>query len=215
MDRLVSALSPDFPDTVLVVVHTAAEGPGTLWRLLARNAVLPVVTPSDGMQLKPGHVYVAPPDFYMTVDDGVLRPTRGPMEDRHRPAIDPLFCSAAQARDSDVVGVILTGYLDDGTGGLISIKRAGGLAVVQDPQDAAAPSMPRSAMEHVQVDYCLPLDEIAPTLDRLARSNGGAARRRNNGRKRRTYMESDDERVKGKPSQYTCPECDGTLWEGG
>jgi hypothetical protein len=125
------------------------------------------VNPVDGESIKPGRIYVAPPDYHMIVDDGVMRLTRGPRENNFRPAVDPLFRSAAAARGSRVVGVILSGGLDDGTYGLIRIKEMGGVAVVQDPNEALVAGMPESAIRNIEVDHVLPVAEMAPLLSRL------------------------------------------------
>jgi two-component system chemotaxis response regulator CheB len=136
--------------------------------ILNRAGPLEALHPGDGTTIEHGHIYVAPPDHHLLIEYGKMRVVRGPKENRHRPAIDPLFRSAAQAYGSRVIGVILTGSLDDGTAGLLAIKRAGGLAVVQDPNDALYPSMPMSALTYVEVDYTLPLEDISSLLERLA-----------------------------------------------
>ena len=112
-------------------------------------------------------MYVAPPDHHLIVVDSRVMLWRGPKVNRHRPAIDPLFESTAKVFGKRVVGVVLTGYLDDGTAGLARVKAEGGIAIVQDPQDAVAPNMPKNALAHVQVDHCMPLMHIAPLLVRL------------------------------------------------
>ena len=111
---------------------------------------------------------MAPPDHHLLVKQGCLRVTRGLRENRVRPAIDPLFRSAAVAYGARVVGVVLSGLQNDGTAGLLAIKRCGGIAIVQDPKDALYPGMPRSALEHVEVDYCLPVLKMGAVLYRLS-----------------------------------------------
>jgi two-component system chemotaxis response regulator CheB len=101
------------------------------------------------------------------VERTTIRVVRGPRENGHRPAIDPLFRSAAVSHGRRVIGVVLTGNLDDGTAGLLAIKRAGGVAIVQDPADAMFSSMPRSAIDHVEVDRVLPIRDIAAALVEL------------------------------------------------
>jgi two-component system chemotaxis response regulator CheB len=129
---------------------------------------LPASFPADFERLDLGHIYVAPPDYHMILERGLVRLTRAPKENHVRPAIDPLFRSAAYAYGPRVVGVILTGLLNDGTAGLWAVKDCGGTAIVQDPEEAIAPSMPQSALQNVEVDYCLPLGDIAPLLGRMA-----------------------------------------------
>lgn len=167
--ELAAALPPDLPASVLIVLHLSPGGPGLLPAILNRAGPLPAAHATDGEELRRGRIYVAPPDFHMLVADGRLRLARGPRENLHRPAIDALFRSAAAAWGPRVIGVVLTGALDDGTAGLGAIKRTGGVAVVQDPEEAAYPSMPRSALRNVRVDHCVPLAEIPPLLDQLSR----------------------------------------------
>ena len=121
----------------------------------------------DGQRLEAGHVYLAQPDRHLLVEPGRLRVTRGPREHRFRPAIDPLFRSAAQVFGPAAIGVILTGNLDDGTAGLWTIKKLGGIAIVQDPSDAVFPAMPTNALRHVEVDHVVPVSRIPPLLDEL------------------------------------------------
>src|SRR5215831_13206282 len=142
---LVKQLPAGFPASISVVMHTAPESPGVLDEILKRAGRLPAVIPKDRERMVPGHIYVAPPDHHLLLEPGILRVTKGPKETRFRPAVDPLFRSAAQTYGPRVIGVVLTGGLDDGTAGLWAIKRLGGIAVVQDPEDALVPSMPRNA----------------------------------------------------------------------
>jgi two-component system, chemotaxis family, protein-glutamate methylesterase/glutaminase len=122
-----------------------------------------------GALVRPGRIYVACPDRHLLVEEGRVRLVQGPKENRHRPAVDTLFRSAAIAYGPRVTGVVLTGALDDGTVGLSAIKRRGGVAVVQDPNDALFPGRPQSALERTKVDYCLPLSEISPLLEHIGR----------------------------------------------
>lgn len=167
--ELVKRLPADLPAPVLVVQHVAPHSPGILPELLASAGPLPALHPKDHDRILPGHIYVAPPDRHMLVRDGTIRLSHGPKENLVRPAIDALFRSAAVTHGSSVIGVVLTGQLDDGTAGLLNIKDRGGVAIVQDPFEASAPSMPRSAMRHVKVDYCLKVADIADLLGRLCR----------------------------------------------
>ena len=168
---LVAALPADLEASVLIVLHLAPTSPGRLPQILGSVAILPVAAATYGEIILPGRIYVAPPNRHMLVEnDGRLLLTQGPMENRARPAIDPLFRSAALAFGPRLIGVVLTGYLDDGAAGLQAIKKCGGLAVVQDPKEAEAPSMPLSALRAVLVDHCAPLREIGPLLAGLVAS---------------------------------------------
>ena len=165
---LAAALAASFPAPVCVVIHTSPHTtPGRLSALISRAGVVDASDARDGESLTPGHVYVAPAGHHLLVNRGAVRLTRGPKENHVRPAIDPLFRSAAEAYGTATVGVVLTGGLDDGTAGLWAIKEAGGLAIVQDPDDALFPSMPQSAAKHVRVDHVVALQEIAPLLTRI------------------------------------------------
>jgi two-component system chemotaxis response regulator CheB len=149
---------------MFMVLHTRAENGGHLADILSRNGNMAAANALNGSPVSPGRIYVARPDFHLTLASGRMWLTRGPAVNLHRPAIDPLFQSAAEAYGPKVVGVLLTGYQDDGTAGLAAIKNRRGIAVVQDPKEAYAPDMPRSALRQVDVDHCLPLKEIAPLL---------------------------------------------------
>jgi two-component system chemotaxis response regulator CheB len=219
LQTLVNALDPDLPAAVCIVLHTAPDSPGLLASILGRRSRLPVVTADSDMRLESGQVYVAPPDCHLILEPGVLCATKGPRENRFRPAIDPLFRSAAQVYGPAVIGVILTGGLDDGSAGLWTIKRLGGVAIVQDPADALFPSMPASAAAHVDVDYSVPLAQIAPLVGRLAAVPADET-------KRVTIPEQVDIEVKiakeenahdagleriSDASSFSCPECHGVL----
>src|SRR5215211_1730254 len=168
---LAGGLPADLPASLFVVLHTSPESPAMLADILDRSGSLPALSPKDGDRIRPGTIYVAPPDRHLLIEPNLMRVTRGPKENRFRPAVDPLFRSAAQTYGPRVAGIILTGGLDDGTSGLWAVKRLGGVAVVQDPEEAFMPSMPQSALDQVEVDYTLPLAGMAPLLSRLARTS--------------------------------------------
>jgi two-component system chemotaxis response regulator CheB len=182
--------------------------------LRARHAI-------NGEAIEHGRIYVAPPDYHLLVERERVRVVRGPRENRARPAADPLFRSAAYAYGTRVVGVVLSGALDDGTAGLAAIKRRGGLAVAQNPSEATFPGMPRSAVENVSLDHCLPVASIASLLPLLASApaKGDADFPAPEILKVETRIarleESDMEDVEkiGTLSSFTCPECNGALWE--
>lgn len=167
LELLVGNLPEDFAASIFVVVHLAADSPGVLPDMLARAGKLPAVQAHDGDAILPRRIYVAPPDRHLLLERGHVRLTHGPKENRFRPAIDPLFRSAAYAYGPEVIGIVLSGALDDGTAGLWAIKERGGLAVVQEPNEALNPSMPLNALKYVHVDYRLPVAEIAQVLTRL------------------------------------------------
>ena len=219
--KLVGDLPPDLPAAVFVVVHLSESVPSVLPRILDRSGPLKAVHPEDGEPIKSGRIYVAPPNYHLLVERGHVRVARGPKENRHRPAVDPLFRTAASAYGPRVVGVILTGARNDGTAGLLAVKRRGGVAIVQDPDEAPFSGMPESALEYVDVDHCLPLEKIAPMLARLSREPA---------REEGDYPVSeemeyeskvagldpstvDSEHPPGELSSFTCPECAGPLYE--
>ena len=210
--RLTAALPADFDATLFVVLHIGAHK-SQLPSLLNNAGRLRACHPSNGEPIRRGHIYVAPPDHHMVLDEGVIRLTRGPRENWARPAIDPLFRSAARTFGSSVIGVILTGGLNDGTAGLFEIKQQGGMTVVQDPDDAADSSMPRSALQHVAVDHCLPLQDIPPLLIRLvaARPSGGRLPNAILGSVKNGREEMAAEYKLDDPVAVTCPDCGGAL----
>lgn len=161
-------LPHDLPAAIFIVLHLAPTGPSLLAEILSRAGALPATQGGNGERISPSRIYVAPPDHHLLVEPGHVRVRRGPKESRFRPAVDVLFRSAPYVYGPRVIGVILTGALDDGTAGLWAVKDRGGLAVVQEPQEALHSSMPQSALRHVDVDACLPLAKIAPTLVQLA-----------------------------------------------
>ena len=237
--ELVAGLPADFPAAVLIVIHTSPTGPNMLAEILSRGSALPVSTASDGETLRPGHIYVARPDHHLLLDDGHLAVKRGPRENRYRPSVDALFRSAAYTHGDAVIGVVLSGMLDDGTSGLWTVKRLGGVSVVQTPGDALYDSMPQSALDNVDVDYVLPAPSIGPLLTRLVQDTPGPAEvpmqqgdvPLSSGPGSRTAL-SDTERRRleievqaaaegsafelglmniGELSPFTCPECHGVL----
>ncbi|RDU99382.1 chemotaxis protein CheB [Trinickia dinghuensis] len=168
LSRLIELLPADFPAPVFVTQHLGAGSLGTLAQALGRGSRLPVAHPEDTEIFQRGRIYVAPPDRHMLVQRGHIRLSNGPRENYFRPAIDPLFRSAAVAYGPAVVGVVLTGDLDDGTAGLMAVKDRGGIAMVQDPSEAIAPSMPRSAAARVCIDHCCKVAEMGDILVNLA-----------------------------------------------
>ena len=218
--QLIGGLSPDFPAPICVVLHTSPHSPGLLGKILANAGTLPAATAATGMQLKPGHIYVAPPDHHLLIEPDGLCLGRGPKENRFRPAIDPLFRSAAQVYGAGAVGVILTGNLDDGSAGLRTIKQLGGIAIVQDPHDALFPAMPTNALRHVAADYVVSLAEMVGAL-REATTGDVEGRRIEapEGVRVEVAIAKEDRAVDrtvqriGEPSVFACPDCHGVLLE--
>ncbi len=220
---LVKHLPPDLNAAVIIVLHVSNHSTSVLPKILSRAGSLPVSHAQDGEAIVHGWIYVAPPDHHLLVEEGYLRLTRGAKENRSRPAIDPLFRSAAQTYGQRVIAVLLTGMLDDGTAGLLAVKMRGGVAIVQNPDDAMYPNMPRNAIENVEdIDHIAPLSDIPSILVGLvnipmeiepenpipsniefeieiAQLNLKA-------------VENESDRP-GKPSTFACPDCGGILWE--
>jgi two-component system chemotaxis response regulator CheB len=186
--------------------------------LLSRAGPLPAVTPADGEHTKPGTVYVAAPDHHMLLREGKVLMRRGPNENRTRPAVNALFRSAALAYGGRVIGVVLTGLLDDGTEGLIAITAGGGTSVVQDPDDAEWPSMPRNALKRDHVSHVVPLDGLAALLVRLVAEEAYPTiplpeeYRVEDRMAAQEFSVMDPEIITpGEPSHVSCPDCGGVL----
>jgi two-component system chemotaxis response regulator CheB len=217
--EVVSGLPKNLPAALFVVLHVPARSKSELPQILNRAGPLPAKHAIDNEAIVPGRIYVAPPDLHLLLKDGRTRLVRGPKESNTRPAVDPLFRSAARDYGPRVIGVVLSGALDDGTAGLVAIKKRGGVAIVQDPADAVFPDMPRNAMEAAPVDHCLPVNAIAQTLARLAREPAKEAAAVPEAIEKETAIEEldmnaiEDEDRPGNPSVYGCPDCGGVLWE--
>lgn len=215
---LASHLPERFPAPLLVVQHIGSH-PSVLPTLLMRAGPLPAGHAVDREPLSPGRIYVAPPDHHMMLEGGIIRLGRGAKENHTRPAIDPLFRSAAVSRGPDVIGVLLTGLLDDGTAGMQAIRRCGGTTVVQDPDDAESPSMPLSALRYVDIDHRTPLSEMGRLLASLVEAGHPAAGPAPEDLVHETeillgkgdFMEHLE--AIARPSTFVCPECEGPLWE--
>jgi two-component system, chemotaxis family, protein-glutamate methylesterase/glutaminase len=221
LQQLVRDLPADLPAALFVVWHVSPDSHGVLPAALNRAGALPVGHAVDGESIAPGRIFVAPPDRHLLVERGRVRVTRGPKEHRFRPAVDPLFRSAAFAYGPRVVGVVLSGALDDGSAGLRTIKRRGGIAIVQDPLDADVPSMPRNAMRACAVDHVVPAAELADLLVRLSRAPSQTVPEGVVVEDEKTAIEiriaAADSPFEagvmklGEPTPFTCPECHGVL----
>ncbi|HEX3951836.1 MAG TPA: chemotaxis protein CheB [Steroidobacteraceae bacterium] len=213
---LLRSLPVDLPAAVLITTHL---GPTvSLLNIVEKYSVLPIKSAESGEPLRRAHVYVAVPDAHLLVHEHHILVRRGPRENLSRPAIDPMFRSAACAFGTRVIGVLLSGGLNDGAAGLAAIKTCGGLTVVQDPQDAAVPSMPRSAMNALAVDHCVPAGKLPSLLSELVQVPAGAMPDIPSSLKlevaiaaqEASGMEINEEL--GEKSTFTCSECDGALW---
>lgn len=220
LKTIVAGLPATFNAPILIVWHIAATTTGILPYVLNKHGRLNASNARDGASMLPGHIYIAPPDRHLLIEDGLVRVTHGPKENRFRPAIDPLFRSAANAWGPRVIGIVLSGALDDGSSGLWSIKEAGGIAIVQDPADADVSAMPENAMRAVQVDHCLPAAEIASLLVELSTSvfpkTTGHMNSPEQTQKEIAIAAQNGEAALemfslGVLSSFTCPECGGVL----
>lgn len=169
LQRVVAGLPADLPAAICVVLHIAPDSPSLLAHILERAGPLPCRPAGEGGQLRHGVILVAPPDHHLAVDDEHVRLTVGPRENGHRPAVDVLFRSAAQAKGASVIGVILSGTRGDGAAGLAAVKAGGGAAIVQDPLEALYPGMPAAALAHVAVDAVVPSELVADTIAAMVR----------------------------------------------
>ena len=207
--------------SIFIVWHVSADVRGVLPQVLNKYGELHAAHGVDMEPIKSGRIYVAPPDFHLLIEKDVVRVTHGPKENRFRPAVDPLFRSAAYTYGSRVIGVVLSGALDDGSAGLWTVKEYGGVAVVQDPSDAEVPSMPENAMRAVDVDYKVPIEDMAELLVKLSNEYLGSSSEREKKMDERTEMEikfaMEEPGLKynlfehGELTPYTCPECHGVL----
>lgn len=218
--RLLPVFSDGKNASVFIVVHLSAEGRSVLDEVLApRSGTFRLAFARDGERIEPGRMYLAPPDRHLLLDDGSIRLLRGPMENHSRPAIDPLFRSAAVTRKGRVIAAVLSGLLDDGAAGLLSVKRCGGMAFVQDPAEATEPEMPSRAAENLgdQLDGALPVEALGRTIMQLLGSPAPEA----------TVPPDIELEMKmllgqvngitalasqGPPIPVSCPECGGPLW---
>lgn len=206
LQRVVAGLGGDLPAAVFVVVHTSPTSKSLLPSVLGRSGPLACRPARNGEPIRPGRIYVAPPDRHLLVMKKHVRLTRGPRENLNRPAVDPLFRTAARHHGPRVVGVVLTGTLGDGSAGLAAVKARGGVAIVQDPSEALFPDMPLNALREVRVDHCLGLEAISALLQRLARRP--AARRSRVPRAAPRGSVAGN----GTPAGLSCPECIGPIW---
>lgn len=200
--QLVCQFSPDIQAAIFVIVHISPRSKSLLPHILRQSGKLEAAHPEDGAPIEYGRIYVAPPDHHLIIQNDHVHLSLGPKEQHHRPCINVTFRSAALAYGDRVTGVILSGELDDGAAGLWEIKRRGGVAVVQHPEEATFPSMPLSALRDVEADYTVSIQEMGELLSRLASGKR---------EQKRTAVESIE--MAPKLTDLTCPDCRGTIWE--
>jgi two-component system chemotaxis response regulator CheB len=219
--QVARGLPSDIDSALFVTIHFPPTSASALPRILNRAGPLPATHARDGEHIEAGKIYIAPPDHHLLIFRDQMRLHRGPRENGNRPAVDPMFRSAALAYGPRVAGVILSGNLDDGTSGLLAIKRRGGVAVVQDPEEAIFPSMAESAIQHVAVDHVVKLGRLAGLLGELAKQPPTEENQVafDDAEKDLEYAGIDLERIEnpadhpGVLAPFGCPDCGGTLWE--
>ena len=220
--NLVKTIPDDFDATIFIVQHISPFSPSILPQILSKANSLKAVHPKDGEQFRKRHIYIAPPDHHLLIEGDRVLVKKGPKENRFRPSIDALFRSAAYNYGSRVIGVVLSGLLDDGTSGLWTVKRQSGIVVIQDPGDAEFPSMPKNVLEHVDVDHSVPIDEMAALLNELTKQAApeetpGLSKEETDLLQAEINIASKDNSFnmgiieKGGLTPLTCPECSGSL----
>jgi two-component system, chemotaxis family, protein-glutamate methylesterase/glutaminase len=217
----VKLLPQNFGGSIFIVLHISSHSPSNLPAILSRAGLLKACHPSDGEVMKPGTIYIAPPDHHILLDRKCILVKKGPRENRFRPSIDALFRSAAYVFRQRVIGVVLSGLLNDGTSGLWSVKRMGGIGIIQDPDDAQFPSMPANALEYVDADYILPVSEMGPVLSKLMsrtiKKSLILRKREAELMKMEVIIAKEDNAFEmgimkmGGLTPFTCPECHGVL----
>lgn len=205
--NMVGELPGDLPASLFVALHSPPGYESSLPEILSNRARLPASHPLHGERIQPGRIYIAPPDTHLYVRQGSMEIVRGPKENGHRPSVDALFRTASSAYGPRVVGVVLSGYQDCGTAGMLSIKARGGLSVVQDPATALVSEMPRNVLDRVPVDHVVHPLELPGLLARLAIAPAGAATQPGH------YVNRLEGTEGGAPAELVCPVCHGVLTE--
>jgi two-component system chemotaxis response regulator CheB len=221
LTRVVGGLAPDFSASVFVVLHMPPEAPSALAQILDRAGPLPVTQAEHHARIKPGHIYVAPPNRHLVLHRGHMGLEAGPRENNARPSVDVLFQSAARSHGPRVVGIVLSGTLRDGALGLAAVKMRGGVTIVQDPDEALFAGMPQSALSTTEIDFCLPVADIPVRLHELTeRTIDHAPMPPGNSEPTDVSVHAADEsdnrsnpKLPNTASGLTCPECRGSLWE--
>jgi two-component system, chemotaxis family, protein-glutamate methylesterase/glutaminase len=221
LPQLIEQFTPEKNIVVLIVIHLSKRAIGEmLVSRLQQVTSYPCKMPRHGETFKTGHIYVAIPDYHLMVKGNKILVGKGPMENRYRPSVDALFRSAAASHGSSVIGIILTGMLEDGASGMLAIRRAGGVCIIQDPNEAQYSDMPRAVLNHLKPDFSVPVSEMGKVILTVLEKK----------RKKSAHSIPDDivkeariaERVHigidaakelGKHSLFSCPDCGGGLWE--
>jgi two-component system, chemotaxis family, protein-glutamate methylesterase/glutaminase len=221
LKAFVSSLPSDFKGSVFVVLHIPPHVKTMLPAILSRSGLLKAVQPKDGEPIEEGKIYVAANDHHLLIEDDKVVIKRGPKENRFRPSIDALFRSAAYNYGPRVIGIVLSGLLNDGTSGLWTIKRMGGTAIIQEPEDAEFPQMPENVLEYVEVDYSVPASEMGGLLEKLVKKPAGKKVKLSKEQMKLLQMEviiaTRDNAFEmgiiemGELTPFTCPECHGSL----
>ena len=215
--QIVKALPAGFPAAVFVVIHSSPEGHSVLPKILDRASPLPCQHATDGEGIRRGMIYVARPDHHLLLKPDHIRVSHGPKENNFRPAVDPLFRTAGDSHGPHLIGILLSGGLSDGMHGLYRIKARGGIAIVQNPEEALVASMPLSAIQHVPVDHIVGVDRIAPLLLQLTRETVSVAafeaKSADDPDPAEGLMDTLKQRLDDPPSPFTCPACGGAMWE--
>jgi two-component system, chemotaxis family, protein-glutamate methylesterase/glutaminase len=220
LTQLLAPIKSSIPASIFIVLHLSPHSSNeALITILQKNTELTCMTAVHGKHIKKGHVYLAPVNEHLLIKDDHILLVRGARENGFRPAIDATFRSAAANYGSRVIGVILTGLLYDGIAGMEAIKRSGGFTIVQDPQDAEFNELPQNVLQHIEVDYCLPLHEIAVLLSELARRPSDTSIsvpediRIEAEIAERMLQSTEVVETLGDRSHFTCPDCGGSLWQ--
>jgi two-component system chemotaxis response regulator CheB len=219
--EVMAQLDPDVNAAIFVILHLSNKAIGSfLKERIQRHAELPCQLAVNGGKIEAGNIYIAPPDYHLIVKESEMLITSGPPESRWRPSIDILFRSAAVAFRERAIGIILTGLLDDGTAGMIAIKKCGGTAIVQDPEEAQYPDMPLSVLQFQQVDYCIPLSGMGAAIRQTIMNKKisgvevpGEVLAEAAIAERTASAINDTLAIGGNYSMFNCPDCGGGLWE--
>ena len=221
LSNFVKSLPLDLKATIFIVLHVPPYTKSFLPEILSKLTILPVSHPADGDRFKEGNIYIAPPDHHLIIERGNVAVKKGPKENRFRPSVDALFRSAAYVYSNRVIGIVLSGALDDGSSGLWSVKRMGGIAIVQDPLEAAFPEMPVNATKSVEVDYVVPLTAMGSLIGKL--SSEPASSESDISEQERKLLEMEVKIAtrdnafelgimkEGELTPFTCPDCHGVL----
>ncbi|TCN56552.1 chemotaxis protein CheB [Flavobacterium circumlabens] len=221
LTALIEQLPKDFPAPLLIVQHLSSDATGdALLNELNKIGKLKCIHATQGEKIKSGQIYLAPSDNHLMIEEnGSILITKGAQENRSRPAIDPLFRSAATSFGNRTIGILLTGYLDDGTSGLIAIQRCGGICIIQDPADADYPDMPKNALNQIKPDYCIPIAEMGGILSTLVarKSKKQVAIPEDITKEvqiaKRVLSDLPSVNSLGEQVPFNCPGCGGVLWK--